>query len=179
MRHKLNDYEIISQIQAGCEASMEVMIHKYEKLLARIIHHYNLSYHFEDLMQESKMILVESVRIFDPKFNKTFTRFLELNVSRHMMTTIRNFKRKAQVHYDHERLIQSSLHCQEMTSPYYALHLDEIQHVLTEFEFQVYGMRVINNASIALICETTGANEKKIYNTIDRAKRKIGTFYKG
>lgn len=179
MRHKLNDYEIIAQIQTGCESSMEMMILKYEKLLARIIHHYNLGYHFEDLMQESKMILVESVRIFDPKFNKTFTRFLELNVSRHMMTTIRNFKRKAQVYYDHEHLIRTSLQCQEMNSPYYAIHLEEIRGILTDFEFQVYAMRVINNASISLICEITGANEKKIYNTIDRAKRKIGTFYKG
>lgn len=179
MRQRLNDYEIIAQIQGGCEASLELMIRKYEKFIAKIIHHFNLGYHFEDLMQESQMILVESVRIFDPSYGKTFTRFLELNVRRHMMSTIRNFKRKAEVFYEHEKTIMSSLHCQEMTSPYYSLHLDEIQTILNPFEYQVYGMRIINNASIALICEVTGANEKRIYNTLDRAKRKITAYYSG
>jgi RNA polymerase sigma factor (sigma-70 family) len=176
MRH-LNDYEIIEQVQSGCEASMELLIQKYERFMASIIHHFNLAYQFEDLMQDSKMILMYSVRMFDPSFNKTFTRFLELNIRRHMMSTIRSFRRYAETVYDHGKEVSRNLRCQEMPGPYHDIRLAEIKKLLTPQEFKIYTMRILKNASIELICQTTGFDCKSIYGILDRAKRKIKAYY--
>ena len=175
---KHNDYEIIDLIKQGNEDALALMVNKYERFMAKKIHKFNLAYHFDDLKQECIIILYNSVMMFDESFNKTFTRFFELNMERHMMGTIHKFKRHAEAKYFYEDAIAENVHAVRESSVYYHLHVEEIKKILTPLEYKVYTLRELKNYAIRTITELTSESEKRVYNALHRAKAKIHAHFK-
>ena len=178
MTFRHNDYEIIALIKEGNDEALNLMVTKYRRFIAKKIHQFNLEYHFEDLMQEGIIVLYRSVITFNPIYNKTFTRYLEMNLKRHMMTTIQKFKRYSEVKYFHEEIIAENTLCLHESSEYYELHLNEIKPILSLLEYQVYMLREQKNYSIEAIAKMLEQSEKTIYNALHRAKSKIHAFFK-
>jgi len=176
--YKHNDYEIIDLIKQGNEDALKLMVNKYERFIAKKIHKFNLAYHFDDLKQECIIILYRSVMMFDEGYNKTFTRFFEMNIERHMMSTINKFKRQSELKYFYEDSIAENVHALHEPSVYYQLHVDEIEKILTPFEFKVYTLRELKNQTISLLVKQCNESEKSIYNALYRAKAKIHAYFK-
>lgn len=173
-----NDYEIINLIKEGDDAAFKLMVEKYTKFIAKKIHKYNLAYEFDDLHQEGLIILHKSVMTFDESFNKTFTKYFELNFERYLISFIRTISSRTNTKVLHYREIKENNHCIHENSAYYYLHINEIKKVLTELEYRVYILREIKNYDIEYISTLLKISVKSTYNSFHRAKLKIKTHFK-
>jgi RNA polymerase sigma factor (sigma-70 family) len=177
MNNHLNDHEIIYLIVEGDEDAFTLMVNKYHPLIFALIRKFRLSYMYDDIYQDAVMTLHKSVFAYDPSFNKTFTRFLELNLKRMMMTTIDRLKRQSETLYLYEEPISYRFHAARSETPYHKLYLDHIKDNLTETEYDAFVSRVLKQESITDICERLKLNEKTVYNAIYRARLKIKELF--
>ncbi len=173
----LNDYEIIAMIQEGSEDAFTLMVDKYSRFISKKINKFNLAYDYDDLYQEGILILHRSVVKFDPSFNKTFTRFFELNLERHFISYIKTAKHRKHLRVVHYGEIKENVHRVRENSVYYYAHLEELKKTLTELEYRVYILREVRNCSVSLIAEIIDVKTKTVYNSLHRAKDKIKTYF--
>ncbi len=172
-----NDYEIIALIQEGNEEAFALMVDKYSRFISKNIYKYNLAYDYEDLHQEGVLVLYKSVMKFDPSFNKTFTRFFEMNLQRFYISYIKTLRGRTHIEVTHYHEIKENIHQVNENSVYFYSHLDELKNVLTEQEYRVYILREVKNFTVDLIAETLSVNNKSVYNSLHRAKSKIKTYF--
>ncbi len=172
-----NDYEIIDRIQEGDEDALALLLHQYRHFMAKKIHKFNLAYDFDNLFQECLIILHRSAMRFDASFNKTFTRFLEMNIERYFISHIATLKRRKETTMHYLNDIAERNHCLREASAYYSLHVAEIEKVLTPFEYRVYTLRELKNYGIDAIVEKESADIKSVYNALHRAKAKIKAYF--
>ena len=173
-----NDYEIIALMQEGHEECFTLMVDKYSRFISKKIHKFNLAYMYDDLYQEGLIILHKSLVSFNPSFNKTFTRFFEMNFERHLISTIRTLKGRKHAQVIHYNEIKSNNHRIHENSAYYYAHLNEIKNILTELEYRVYILREVKNCAVDFISDTLSVSTKVIYNSLHRAKAKIRVHFK-
>ena len=57
------------------------------------------------------------------------------------------------------------------------VYLEELKKVLTKSEFLVYTLRELNNFSVQFITENYDLTEKKVYNCLYRARKKIDSHF--
>ncbi len=176
-RRSHNDFEIIDRIKQGDETAFELLVGQYQNMIAKKIHHYNLSYDFDDLFQEGLMVLHKTAFSFDDAYKKSFTRFFEMALERHFITMIRTRSRRKDKMVRYKDCIASLNHVIEENSVYYGLHVSEIKKVLTNLEFMVYALKELKNIPIARIAEDYQLEEKKIYNALHRSKEKIKAYF--
>ncbi len=168
-----NDFEIINLIKQGNEEAFTFMVDKYRYLIAKKIGSFNLSYQFDDCFQECLMILYKSVIKFDESFNKTFTRYFERNLINALISIKRKLNRygtfineKLPVLYDGFVKESSEIYIRE----------SEMKNALKQlsiFEKQVFQHKIIKKLSIRQTAQELNCEEKKIYNAIDRIRKKI------
>jgi len=168
-----NDYEIISQIREGNNEALELLFEKYKPLIYKKIYKFNLYYDFDDMYQESLMILFKSLEKFDEKYSKTFTRYFEQNLERKFITIVSKRVRRSEIFRQNEKYIFEHNHNTYHESEYYELIKIEIAKILTKTENLVYTLRELNNYSISYISGNYGLGDKVIYNSLHRAKKKI------
>ena len=171
--YKHNDYEIISQIREGNNEALELMFEKYKPLISKKIFKFNLYYDFDDMYQESLMVLFKSLERFDEKYSKTFTRYFEQNLERKFITIVSKRVRRSEIFKKNQKYIYESNHNTTHHSEYFDLVKKEITKVLTNTENLVYTLRELNNYSISYIHDNYGLTDKVIYNSLHRAKIKI------
>ncbi len=173
-----NDFELIEYVKQGNEQAFEVMVEKYSKFISKKIHKFNLAYEYDDLYQEGLTILYRSIIVFDDSFNKTFTRFFEMNYERHLISFIRLKKSRTHIEYIHQEEIKENNHIIKEPSFYFRLYLDEIKKILTPLEHDVYILREVKNYTIEAISKTLDIEVKSVYNSCHRAKDKIRVHFK-
>lgn len=171
--YKQNDYEIISQIREGNNDALELMFEKYKPLISKKIYKFNLYYDYDDMYQESLMVLLKSLEKFEDKYSKTFTKYFELNLDRKFITIVSKRVRRNEIFKKNEKYIYESNHSTFQQSEYFDLVKKEITKILTNRENLVYTLRELNNYSISYINEVYGLSNKVIYNSLHRAKVKI------
>lgn len=174
---KHNDYEIINLIKEGNQDALALMFDKYKNLISKKICKFNLVYDYDDAYQEALMILYKSIVKFDDRHLKSFTRFFELNLDRRFITIVTKRVRRGEIFNQNELYIYENNHSVESNSVYYELYKKEIAKILTKQEFIVYTLRELCNFSISYIQQEYGIEQKKIYNTLHRAKVKIRTHF--
>lgn len=178
MKYKdLNDHEIIYLIIEGDEDAFKLMVEKYEPLIYRIIYHFRLSYILEDMYQESMMTLHKSIFSYDASFNKTFTRYLELNLSRVMMTQIDKLKKNAEAIFLHEKPLAYRFHAVAQNSPYYDIYLEEMRKALSKVEYEAFVLRELKRASVEVISQRLDCSVTQVYNALHRARLKIKQLF--
>ena len=175
---KHNDYEIIFLIREGNDEALTLMFEKYTPLIYKKISKFNLGYEAEDMYQEGLMILHKSIKKFEEKFDKSFTRYFEQNLERKFISIVTMKYRRENIFKGNQHYIFESHKANVSNSVYYELMLDEISKVLTKNENLVYTLGELNNYSIAFIKSKYGINEKTIYNSLHRAKVKIAKHFK-
>ncbi len=174
-----NDYEVIARIKEGDDQALEHLASNYSSFIAKKIHSYSLAYMFDDLFQEGLILLYKSVLAFEEKFNKSFTRFFEMNFERHMRSQINQLRRRREITRLNKTYIAEANHCVRENSVYYEVHLNEIKKVLTEFEFSVYILRVLKCTPVGEVAERYLCDTKSVYNAVHRAKLKIHAYFEG
>lgn len=176
--YKHNDHRIIDQIREGNHDALELMFEKYTPLISKKINHFNLRYMYEDMKQESFMLLYKSLLTYDTRYNKTFTRYFEQNLERMMMTYINKQVRRQEIFSQHVPYIYEHNHYTQSSSVYYECYKKEIEAILSKDEFSIYMLREIQNYSISYISERFNISTKKVYNTLYRTKQKIKEHFK-
>ena len=168
-----NDFEIVNMIKQGNEDAFGFMVNKYEYFIAKKIRNFNLTNQFEDIFQESLMILYKSIQRFDESFNKTFMRYFEMNLHNRFITIKNKDNRygeflatKMQILYDYNI---------RETPNYYLSdwEITEALSTLSGFEKLVFQTHIVENKDIKNTADLLKCNEKKIYNAMDRIKKKI------
>ncbi len=173
-----NDYELIEQVKQGNEDAFAVMVDKYSRFISKKIHKFNLAYEYDDLYQEGINHLYRSIIAFDPRYNKTFTRYFEMNFERHLISLIRLKKSRRHTEYIHHNEILINNHQVKESSFYYPIYLDEVMTLLTPREKEVYLLREIYNYRPEAIAKTLDIDIKSVYNSCHRAKDKIRSHFK-
>jgi RNA polymerase sigma factor (sigma-70 family) len=173
----LNDHEIIYLIVEGDEDAFALMVEKYKPLIYRIIYHFRLSYMLDDIYQESVITLHKSVFAYDASFNKTFTRFLELNLSRMMMSQIQRLRRHSETLFLNEKPLAQRFHAQCEHSPYFDLYMGDIKKALTSIEYKAFLRRDIQLRSIEKIAQELDCGVHSVYNALHRARLKVKQLF--
>lgn len=174
--YKHNDFRIIDQIREGNSDALELMFEKYNPLIYKKISYFNLGYMHEDIVQESYMLLYKSLLTYDTSYQRTFTRYFESNLERMMISYIKKNVRRSQIFYENTEYIKEKNYS-PTSSVYYELYRSEIETVLTKEEYDIFMLREIKNYSIRYISETFNMPDKKVYNTVYRAKQKIKAHF--
>jgi RNA polymerase sporulation-specific sigma factor len=173
MFRELDDYEILDEIREGNQEALELMFAKYKPLISKIIHHFNLGYEFDDMMQEGYMVLLRSIQHYDMNETKTFTRYFELNLRRQFVSEVTKRMRRKELFHQHQRYIYENNHSVFNNSVFYELYLEELKKVLSEKQYFIYVMREIKNYSVEYIEKVYNLDQKSIYNSLHRARVKI------
>lgn len=168
-----NDFEIINLVKQGCETSFQLMVDKYKYLIAKKIKQFNMVYDFEDCYQEALVLLHKSILKFDDGFNKTFTRFFEMNLTRFLISYKK--RKNNYFYFINEKL---PVYYVDAYSPARNTDFldDEIKCALgylSTFEKQVFQAKIIEMRTVKETADYLETNEKRIYNALDRIKNKI------
>ena len=171
-----NDFEIINQIKQGDDEAFQLMVYKYKHFIAKKIKQFNLVYDFDDCYQEAIILLHKSVIKFDESFGKTFTRFYELNLTNYYIS----YKKKNNNYFN---LIQETLPLYTSTMIEEPQKNDSMDHEifaaldnLSTFEKNVYQVKIIGLNSVKETAVKLKTDEKRIYNALDRIKKKIKIY---
>lgn len=170
---KLNDFEVINRIKQGDDEAFQLLVNQYQYLIAKKIRQFNLAYDYDDCFQEALILLHKSVMVFDDQFNKTFTRYFELNLTRYLIS----YKKKNNHYFDliNYKLPIYTSHVYEEPRKYHYLD-EEIKDALmqlSDFEKEVYQVKILSHHSVRESAKILKTNEKRIYNALDRIKKKI------
>ncbi len=168
-----NDYEIIDLIRQGSEEAWNLMFDKYRWLIAKKISKFNLTAEYDDRFQESLMVMHRSILHFDDRMNKSFTRYFESNLEHHLISVIR--ARQRQNRFAAERLpLLLADEVRETEAAYYtSAEIEAGIGSLSAFERTIFQERMIRRRPIAEIASALAVPPKKVYNAVERVRKKI------
>jgi|GEM_PF-515661 len=168
-----NDFEIINRVKQGDDEAFHLMVDKYKFFIAKKIKQFNLVYDYDDCYQEALILLHKSITKFDASYGKTFTRFYEMNLTRYLIS----YKNKNNHYFKFikEKLPVYCSPIMETPTPYQ--FLDEEVHqaldYLSDFEKCVFQTKIIEGRTVIETAKKLNTNKKRIYNALDRIKKKI------
>jgi len=171
-----NDFEIIDLIKQGNEEAFQLMVNKYRYLIAKMIKKFNLVYDYDDCYQEALMLLYKSIIKFDESYNKTFTRFFELNLTNYLIS----YKNRNNNYFSFIQESLSSNNHQVVSEAMNVVYLDQdlidTFQQLSSFEKMVFQLKITQQLSVKEIAKELETNEKRIYNAMERIKKKIKMY---
>ena len=182
-----NDYELLYLIYEGDEEALGIIFKKYDPLIKKKLYDFKIKNSlYDDFYQEGLIVLYVAVKTYNPSFNKTFTKYFELLLSRRIMTLLRDMKK------EHEKVvvIESDVLKDSSESFNYSDKMlsDNANHdillkdnnipssMLTLAERDVLAMRYFKGKSSKEIADELNIDVKKVYNALYQAKKKIRTF---
>jgi RNA polymerase sporulation-specific sigma factor len=165
-KYVMNDYELIYLYQTYRDEYAYTFMHqKYHKFIWKIIHtlHADTLEH-EDLYQESLMTLLKAMQTFSEQYSKTFTRYFELILKRHLYYVINKTPKFV---ISEEQFFESIV----------AEETQVIEEELFTFdndkEQQIYELYFVKGMKVKDISEKHALSSKQVYNLIYRVKDKI------
>lgn len=177
--YKHNDFEILHLVRENDPDALKLMFDKYTPLIYKTIYKFNLQYELEDMYQEGLLILHTSITKYneDHTASKSFTKYFQLNLTRKYISIVTKKRRRQEIfeqniHYIYEQTLPNENALEDSS-----IYLKEIKKILTKQEFLVYTLRELENFSVQYISKTHDYNEKVIYNTLYRARRKISEHF--
>jgi RNA polymerase sporulation-specific sigma factor len=170
---RFNDYEIIDLIRQGNEDAWKLMFEKYRWLIAKKITQFNLTSEFDDRLQEGLMVLHKSIVRFDDRHNKSFTRYFESNLEHYYITVVRARQRQYRFLVEKMPLLVAD-QVRETPTDYHS-EADIVAGIdsLSSFERTIFSERMIHRRSASEIARTLCVPPKKVYNAVERIKKKI------
>lgn len=168
-----NDYEIINMVKQGNQEAFQFIVDKYKFFIAKMIKRFNLTDKYEDIYQESLMVLYKSVMRFDEVFNKSFMRFFELNLTNRLIT-LKNKNNRYGEFLATKLPSICDMSVYEVERTYYGeAEIKAALTMLSEFEKKVFNTKIIGKKSVRETSKILNCTEKKIYNALDRIKKKL------
>lgn len=160
-------------IQEGNDEALKLMEDKYKLFIAKKISKFNLYYEYDDAYQEALIVMVRSIMRFKPVFNKSFTRYFELNLENRFISIVRSKSRYFKFLSEKSPVLVEN-HVQEAPNMYFTRSdFDEFVKMLSEFEKKVFEQKIFNESSVDEIANMMNCDSKKVYNAIDRIRSKL------
>jgi RNA polymerase sporulation-specific sigma factor len=168
-----NDYEILDSIRQGNEEALALMIEKYRFLIAKKIKKFNLTNEFDDCFQEGLIVLYRSIKKFDDRFSKTFTRYFETNLEHRLISIIRQNQQTYRFLNEKLNLISESLTCPAYEDNGKEQDIKQMILELSPLEKQVFEHRFLRSKSIVDVAMDLKIPTKRVYNAVDRIREKL------
>lgn len=168
----MNDYELLYLIGERNEDALALMIEKYQPLIASKCYHFKIRpSERDDFIQEGNLMLLHAMKIFDPSYQKTFTRFFELILTRKFMNLMTPLRK--QLIYFSEELFETMRVEESVTWLLKDEHLSIAKETLTAFEYEIFVEHYKQAHSITDIAQAQLVSVKKVYNTLYQIKNKL------
>jgi RNA polymerase sporulation-specific sigma factor len=168
----MNDYELLYLIGERNDDALALMVQKYQPLIISKLFHFNIRpSERDDYMQEGNMMLLHAIKVFNPVYQKTFTRFFELILTRKFMSLMTPAHK--QMIYLSEELIDHLSVEEEPRWRLFPRHLTIAKATLKPLEYDVFVEHYQHGYSIEHIAITKQQSVKKIYNTLYQIKNKL------
>jgi RNA polymerase sporulation-specific sigma factor len=168
----MNDYELLYLIGERNDDALALMVQKYQPLILSKLYHFKIRQsERDDYIQEGTMMLMHAIKVFDPKFQKTFTRFFELILTRKFMSLMTPAHK--QMIYLSEELMDHLKVEEETRWRLFPRHIAIAKGVLNALEFDVFLQHYQQGLSIERIASHHQQSVKKIYNTLYQIKTKL------
>lgn len=195
----LNDYELISYINENNEEANNLLIKKYEPLIAKIANKMiiscpNTGIDINDLIQEGRIGLNHAISYFDSNKDITFYTYAKKCIERKMISVIIATKRlkhkilNESISYDidnddynFENLLKDNSSNPEniiINSDSESELIKNIKKHLTDFEKEVFELLIasFNYKEIAIMLDK---DKKQVDNAIQRIKNKVKLINRG
>lgn len=162
----MNDYELIYLYQTYRDEYAYTFMHKkYHKFIWKIIHtlHTDVTEH-DDLYQESLMTLFKAMHTFSEMYSKTFTRYFELILKRHLYYIINKTPKFVitEERYFEAMIVEPIKVIEEQTYTFD-----------NEKEQEMYNLYFVKGMKVKDIAISKTLSSKQVYNLIYRVKDKI------
>ncbi|HOR17854.1 MAG TPA: sigma factor-like helix-turn-helix DNA-binding protein [Bacilli bacterium] len=170
MIYKYNDYELLYLIYEKQDEALELMFKKYESLIRTRIRDFHIkSKNYDDFFQEGLIMLKIAIETYDIYERKTFNKYFDLILQR----KIREILTRESKYFYHV-VIQDNMDYLLSEVKETSFKIEENWKVgLTALEKQVFEMMYESKKDISQIAKEILCDERKIYNAIYRAKKKI------
>lgn len=173
-----NDYEIIDLAKSGNSDALQLLFDKYSNLIRKMIYKFNFVKDFEDYMQIGLETLYKSVVKYSDAYNKTFTRYFEMNLKRKFISICTKEYRRKQIYDVNVKDIYTNFINEDNEFYLYKDDLKKAFKLLTDLEKEVYISKLINNEQVESIGFRLSIPKKSIYNSLHRAKNKLREYFK-
>ena len=163
-RYIMNDYELIYLIHGEQdEVALEFIFKKYYRFIWKIVHLFNVEEkEREDLHQEGQCILLTAINTFDEKRGKTFTRYFELILRRHLYKQVKKIPNY--ILFDNTDFCKGVVFIEEeFLEPY----------GLSNFESKIFDLYFNNRNDVKTISNILETTNKQVYNAIYRIRDKL------
>ena len=164
-----NDLELLTRIKEHDELALEAMFEKYKPLIYTKIKKYNFpDSEKEDYLQEGRIILVKAIDNYreDNKMQKTFTKYFELLLENRFIDLYRINKSRSQyILVGLEEPLVEEMQEEEVQDVKPVLHLSKLEQ-------KVFDLHFVEKMAVLEVCKILHLNEKQIYNTIQRIRKK-------
>lgn len=160
----MNDYELIYLIRGEHdEVALEFIFKKYNRFIWKMVHLFPVQEkEKEDLHQEGLCMLLTAINTFDEKRGKTFTKYFELILRRHLYKQVKKIPNY--ILFDNTDFCKGTVYIEEEMTP---------PGGLSKLETIVFDMYFINQGDITSISENLNITKKQTYNAIFRIRDKL------
>jgi RNA polymerase sporulation-specific sigma factor len=171
-----NDYELLYLCSIHSEEALNILVNKYLNLIETKLIKYNISTNLrDDYRQESLMVLVEAIKIYDQSYSKSFCRFFELLLERRLLRLLKREKIYENIHilkeeFDSFGSLDNNLEKQGI----YDKKIKEVQEIkFDEFKEKILKEIFIKGDSIKEFCKRYDVDGKYVYNHIYLIRSKL------
>ncbi|HKM29565.1 MAG TPA: hypothetical protein VJZ51_02260 [Bacilli bacterium] len=170
MIYKYNDFELLYLIYEKQDEALEIMFKKYEPLIKARVRDFNIkSKNFDDFFQEGLIMLKIAIETYDTYERKSFNKYFDLILQRKIREILARESK-----YFYNVTIQENMDylLAEEKEPLFKIE-ENWKTDLTNLEKIVFEMMYESKKDIAQIAAEIICDERKIYNAIYRAKKKM------
>lgn len=195
-----SDDELVAMARKGDHDAEEYLIQKYKDTARSRSHlYFMVGGDREDIVQEGMIGIFKAIRSYDPEKQASFRTFVELCISRQIITAIKRAGRmkhsplntsvslwRPVSEEENGNTLADTLSSDSDSDPETVLLLTEIidyvtredSKVFSELEMKVW-MEYIQGKSCSQIAEEMERTPKSIDNAIQRTKRKLNLYFGG
>jgi RNA polymerase sporulation-specific sigma factor len=167
-----NDYELLYLFkEKHNQKALEILIKKYEKFIyKKVISFFPRKRDIEDYFQEGLLCLYRAINSFNDKYNKTFMRYFEVILDRHLINLYHKNKREDEktLMLINEATVNEQIAYEE---PKEETKIDV--KLGSKLEELIYLYYYIEGKSVNYLSKKLKLSKKQVYNGIYRVKRKL------
>lgn len=190
MDYQYNDYELIYMIKESSEEALKIIIDKYDPIIKNMAFSYAKKYSMfnfdvDDLIQEGRIALYNSISKFDENKNILFYSFLLICVKRAMNNVVRKaFRKQDLLIDDYVENDNYDMNIPDKTNyqPFNILediemdkHIIYFKNSLSDLESAIFELR-LNNFKYAEIAKLLDIKVKKVDNEMMKIKIKLKKY---
>lgn len=190
MDYQYNDYELIYMIKESSEEALKIIIDKYDPIIKNMAFSYAKKYSMfnfdvDDLIQEGRIALYNSISKFDENKNILFYSFLLICVKRAMNNVVRKaFRKQDLLIDDYVENDNYDMNIPDKTNyqPFNILediemdkHIIYFKNSLSDLESAIFELR-LNNFKYAEIAKLLDIKLKKVDNEMMKIKIKLKKY---